>query len=1049
MNKKNRYIVVSICIIIITLLVTIYSTYTYSIGESNDTNENYLILNELENVMITPEQLRLDTYSGMIERVSNKDQMETYASVVPIDKDITLPDQYTLNIVPNNRRQIGPTCWAFSSINAIEATIANTGLDSDFGKSQRINPYHMIHALNQKVGRTKNPYGYRDEENESGGTPFNALIYLTNGIGFTTSNSYFYNQSNSNSNNYSQGSLSLDTITNSSDPKYQVKSIQIVPGINIDTLDDIGEENFPDNKYVNEKIDDIKRLINEGIGVTITSRSTQRDDVNPCYKESNHASYCPSELIDMVGAHMTLIVGWDDNYSKNNFKKTIGNIVNNGPAADGAWVIRNSYSYDGYYYISYYDYTTLYNSNIAVTSVGTKDFDNLYQYNPSGCDSEYNCFEIDNIDSSIVNIYTKKTNQIEQVKSISFYADRINSDNRVKIYLKSGNISSGDLSSLFSNENYLGEVNIPANGFYTYDLDSTQDVKITTSKFYVGLKPTHEGTLKIQGKSNTLMSNQEVGIKEGISYYYNGSRFSDLANYQIPSTAFVKVYTQTTNEISESEQVNYTVKYYLEKLDGTYELKDTKTYTGIIGDKAILENYDGFIKPTAINLTETTTLVEYKYARKSYTLTLAKTKGIGDVSGGGSYKHGQKVTINAIVNNGYTWSRWMVGENEITTKKYTLTMPMNNVIYTAVASQNNSSNIKATDVSITNCPTSPIKLGETIELNANVTPSNATNKDVVWTVPSFDVITITNNGRIKAVGSGTATVSVITVEDGYKDKCKIIVSDEIKEENVSSSKKTVSIELDQTKISIIEGDEYKLKATVTGSTKNILWSSSNEEIATIENGLVKAINVGKAKITAKIEGTNKFAEAEVTVITDKEMGVKFASNQLDIYLNREKEIKIITTPTNMVIEKIEYNLEKENLAMITNNTITGLKIGSTKLTVTVNGKYKASTIVYIHDEPIKINISGYSINLEEDKYEYELEIKNEKSLNITSNKDIDIKGNEKLKNGSIIRIINKESSEEYQIKIIKKSNYTYIFIAIISILLIVNVIRLIIKHKKK
>ena len=1043
MNKKNRYIIVGICIIFITILVTIYSTHTYSSMVEN--NESNIV----ENIIIDASELHLATFSGMLEKISKKDQVERYDALVTNSTPSSSQNQYIMTYVPDNRIQKGPTCWAFSSINAIEATIANTGIDTAYGKSKRINPYHMIHALNQKIGNDKNLYGYRDEKNESGGTPFNALLYLTNGLGFTISNSYFYNQTNSSSSNYSQGSLTLNSITNSEKENYRIKNIQIIPGIDIGVLDEIGVSNLPNNQYIKNKISDIKNLISSGMGVTITSRSTQRDE-NPCYKSDTHSAYCPEEFIDMVGAHMTLIVGWDDNYAKENFKKTVGNKVNPGPPADGAWIIRNSYSYDGYYYISYYDYTSLYNSNIVITSVGIKNFDNIYQYNPSGCDSqsEYNCFELENIESDIVNVYTKKSNKIEQVKSISFYADRINNNNKVKIYLKEGNISVGDLSSLFTQENYLGELSIPVNGFYTYDLNSSQNIKITSSKFYVGLRPVHRDTLKIQGKSNALLTNQEVGIKEGVSYYYSGNKFKDLANYQTPSTAFVKVYTEKTGEVPETETVNYTVKYYLEKLDGTYELKETKSYRGVIGDKAVLENYDGFIKPTAIDLTQNTTLVEYKYRRRSYTVTLTKTKGISDVSGGGSYKHGQTVTISATISNGYNWSRWMIGENSVNSNKYTFTMPKDDVIYMAVATQKSESNIGVSGININNCPTSSLKVGDTIQLTANITPSNATNKDIVWTVPTFNIVTINNSGKLKAISTGTVTLTATTIEGGYQSKCKITVSDKIEENNFSSSNNKNAIKLNQSKLSIIEGSEFKLIATVADSSPKILWSSSNEEIATVENGLVKAINVGTATITAKIDGTNKIAKAEVTVITDKEIGVKFESETLDIYLNREKTIKLITTPTNMVIEKIEYILENEELAMIANNIITGLKIGSTKLSVIVNGKYKANVTLNIYDAPLEIVISGYGLNFNENKYQYELKIKIEKELNITSNKNITIDGNKNLRNGSVIKITNIETNKVYEIKIIKNS-YTYIFISIIGTLLIINVIRLIIKSKNK
>lgn len=67
----------------------------------------------------------------------------------------------------------------------------------------------------------------------------------------------------------------------------------------------------------------------------------------------NYSQYTDSQ--DAGVSHAVTIVGWDDNYSVDNF------LAEKQPPADGAWIARNSwgegYGNEGYFYLSYYDQT--------------------------------------------------------------------------------------------------------------------------------------------------------------------------------------------------------------------------------------------------------------------------------------------------------------------------------------------------------------------------------------------------------------------------------------------------------------------------------------------------------------------------------------------------------------------------------------------------------------------------------------------------------------------------------------------------------------------
>lgn len=80
-----------------------------------------------------------------------------------------------------------------------------------------------------------------------------------------------------------------------------------------------------------------------------------------------------------------------------------------------------------------------------------------------------------------------------------------------------------------------------------------------------------------------------------------------------------------------------------------------------------------------------------------------------------------------------------------------------------------------------------------------------------------------------------------------------------------------SISLDKTTLSIKEGSNYTLTATITPSNatnKSVVWSSNNENVAKVQNGKVTAIAKGTAIITATTENGKHVATCTVTVTSN-------------------------------------------------------------------------------------------------------------------------------------------------------------------------------------
>lgn len=172
--------------------------------------------------------------------------------------------------------------------------------------------------------------------------------------------------------------------------------------------------------------------------------------------------------------------------------------------------------------------------------------------------------------------------------------------------------------------------------------------------------------------------------------------------------------------------------------------------------------------------------------------------------------------------------------------------------------------------------TAEMVIGETAQLRATITPSNATDKTIIWASSKQSVATIDQNGLVTAVSEGEST---ITVSAGGKNAtCLVTVSSPI----VPVS----SIELDKNLVIMQVGTEVNLIATVlpSNATDNtVSWSSSDNAIATVDNGTVKGVSSGEAIITARAGEQSATCKVTVEKNADVISGDTYYTNESSVY----------------------------------------------------------------------------------------------------------------------------------------------------------------------
>lgn len=261
-----------------------------------------------------------------------------------------------------------------------------------------------------------------------------------------------------------------------------------------------------------------------------------------------YASYYYSNFDSSTQAtnHEVTIVGWDDNYSKENFQFDV-------PPGDGAWIIKNSWGedshIDGYFYLSYYDSSLSNIASFEIADIST--YNNIYQYDGSSPDSYL--YYLSSAFTA-ANIFTAESN--ETISAAAFYTEEASVPYTVSIYadVRDGKPTSGRLLTTTSGT-------MPYKGYHVVDLNEPVAVSRGT-KFSVVV------TLD---KANTRMAIQKCSNLNDCSYYTSGtpkssSRWNNIVS-SYSSTACIKALTKSEILINDSNFPDNAFRSYVSELD--------------------------------------------------------------------------------------------------------------------------------------------------------------------------------------------------------------------------------------------------------------------------------------------------------------------------------------------------------------------------------------------------------------------------------------------------------------------------------------------------
>lgn len=255
-----------------------------------------------------------------------------------------------------------------------------------------------------------------------------------------------------------------------------------------------------------------------------------------------------------------------------------------------------------------------------------------------------------------------------------------------------------------------------------------------------------------------------------------------------------------------------------------------------------------------------------------------------------------------------------------------------------------------------------LSIGASFVLKAIISPSNADNQKIIWTVENSSVVDYVDNqdgsATIKGLKVGTSKVTARTDDGGFMSSCNVTVGVGVEK-----------IELDKSELSLKKGESASLKATIfpeNASDKSLKWGSSDVSVATVDAyGNVKAEGNGEATVFVSS------SDGGFTAYCNVKVGTSVTSISLD-----PREFTLETIGSSFTIKPVISPEDASDLGVVwesadtkvvsvaSDGTVTAIGPGTTTVTATTNdGSFTSNCVVSVKSPAQHVSLDKTSLKL--------------------------------------------------------------------------------------
>ena len=733
-----------------------------------------------------------------------------------------------------NQRPFG-SCWAFSTLGAVEADLIHDGTAAAPDLSELQLAYYSANNYEDPKKCRTDPMKSVSNWLDNGGHMIVASRMLTELIGAIPEESAPYPQSTGFLFSPDQSYLvSKDTV--------RVNNVYFIN---------------------NSQRDEVKKAIMEH-GAVVASYY----DKGSYYNSGTNSYYCSRTGHN----HSVMLVGWDDDFTAGNFPTISDPDTISGPdwnisTARGAWLVRNSWGTDGYcregYFWMSYEDVSLKDTQIVVAIDAVADtYDNCYAYDGY----HIGTYPVD-LSPSKTAVVTYPVSGGEKLRGIAFEIGTTDVTANVSVRNKStGEVVSNTVKTTYAGiytVEFPDELNFPEDTIAEISLSFVPDAGDTTTFICESVVKDHKfGKSYYSGVCDCGFTCVEGDTSEYVDHDPKVRLYTDTVHVEgvklsSASGKIIKGGTiSLTATVIPANAADKRVSWSSSNT-GVAKVSSNGVITAVAPGEAVItaRSHDGG-RTATYKVTVITVAVNG--------VSLNKTSV--SVKAGGTTKLTATVLPENASDKNVTWSTSNKSVATVSSSGKVMALKPGTAVITVTTKDGGKTakctvtvkSVKASKITL-NKSKATVRTGRKLQLKATISPDNTTDKTVKWTTSKKSVATVNSKGVVKAVGkSGTVKITAVTA-NGKKATCKITVK----------PVKVKKVSLKKSKVSVKAGKTVKLKTVISpgdATDKRLIWKSKDKKIAKVSSkGVVKGVKKGKTTITVTTKDGKKTAKCIVTV----------------------------------------------------------------------------------------------------------------------------------------------------------------------------------------